>query len=166
MESTFQYICNLSLIWMCRIWLGICSCTPNVISSSNSQLIVWGAFPGFPAWTKSWTKLPRHWCPLCAATPLDTKGNAGISCPPYMTSHPSGLMSLGNPPLITHKAECILVPPPSRNSLESTCPQKSVTAIYVLTPLPCIMQFAWEIILASWFLTHNMNKHGFSVEDQ
>ena len=75
------------------------------------------AFPGFPSWTKSWTRTLEPNFPdtgvHCALPPPWTpKETLEFPVPSYMTSHPSGLMSLGNPPLITHKAECILVPPP------------------------------------------------------
>ena len=130
------------------------------------------AFPGFPPWTKSWSgrsKTSQTDCgvhcvlPLCCHLPLDTKGNVGISCTPYMTSHPGRLMSPGTPPLITHKAS--VRPTPSQNSLELACcpPRNSVTAIYVQLPFLAICFGNQRCVL---LLTHNVNKHGFSVEDQ
>lgn len=129
------------------------------------------AFPGFPSWTKSWTwtsepNFPDTGVHCVLPPPWTPKETLEFPVPPYMTSHPSGLMSPGNPPLITHKAECILVPPPSRNSLELTCPQKSMTAIYVLTPPPLHHVICMGNHTCVLVLTHNMNKHGFSVEDQ
>ena len=75
------------------------------------------AFPGFPSWTKSWTRtlepnFPDAGVHCVLPPPWTPKETLEFPVPPYMTSHPSGLMSPGNPPLITHKAECILVPPP------------------------------------------------------
>ena len=44
------------------------------------------AFPGFPPWTKSWSARSKTSQTDCGVyfvlpLPLDTKGNAGISCP-------------------------------------------------------------------------------------
>ena len=162
-KPTFQSsTCNLSLICKHRVWQDVCSSPPTIVrivrSSTNNHPISGSrAFPDFPHWIKSWIKLPRPCCPLYAANPLDAKWNNGISCPPYMTSHPPGCWTHVTGLSTTHRTQSRAVHPPSICSSVAPTPLPEFTGIGLLssseecdsylrlTPLPC--NLLWKSLL-------------------
>ena len=68
--------------------------------------------------------------PTVCCQPLDAKGNNGISCPPYMTSHPPGCWTHVTGLSTTHRTQSRAVHPPS------ICSSVGPTLGVAPTPLP------------------------------
>ena len=139
------------------------------------------AFPGFPPWTKSWSARSKTsqtdssgvYCVLlCCCHPLGHQRKHWNFLPPIYDQSPFGrLMSPGTPPLITHKAEPLPAPPETGSShplpefpgIGLLSSSEECDRYLRLTPFPaiCFGNHCYVLIL-----THNTNKHGFSMEDQ
>ena len=121
------------------------------------------AFPGFPPWTKSWAARSKTSQTDCGVyfvlpLPLDTKGNAGISCPhiwlvTLVDSCHRALRHSSHTKLLT-------VPPPPR--IHWNWPAVLPGTVWQLSTFNSpSLQFASEISVASWFWLIMWTNMGF-----
>ena len=102
------------------------------------------AFPGFPPWTKSWSARSQtsQTDTVCCCQPLGHQRKRWNFLSPIYDQSPWSTHVTATPPLITHKAELLSIPPPPgihQNWLLSS--SEECDSYLSSTPLPCNLQY-------------------------